>query len=212
MQAQVQGTLARLAVPISLSFAWATLLEDLSVKGHLPLCWSQEESPLRDPRACIVPCAPVQGSWSMLPGALWQKSYFRFSLLFLLIIHAAVFQHFVTISVSFTGGWVFTASSYKLGTWNMRKRRAFFMELLGYWCFKLSTIWYPGNRWQSRPVNLQLAFSLLDNSSPSRGASFINKFMTWLFYHWSFCVDRFEVHDFTRIHKMKQTHGGCVVS
>lgn len=114
-------------------------------------------SPLLKPgRACIVPCAPVQGSWSMLPGALWQKSYFRFSLLFLLIIHAAVFQHFVTISTSFTGGWVFTASSYKLGTWNMGKRRAFFMELLGYWCFKLSTIWYPGNRWQSWPVNLRL--------------------------------------------------------
>lgn len=146
-------------------------------EGSSSLLLKPELSPMWDPRACVVPCAPVQGSWSTLPGVVWQKptsgsySYFYFSLLFLLMTHVVFFQDFVTIPVSFTGGWVFTAPSYKLGTWNTRKRRVIFIQLLRYWWIKQSAIWYPQNQWQNWSVNFQIssfAFSLLDNSSPLR--------------------------------------------
>lgn len=128
--------------------------------------------------------------------------------------HAVFFQQSVSIAMNFTGEWVFTVPRYTLGTWNTRNRRAIFMDCSG--VDDLNWAWwgYSCSQWQNWAVNVQLSsfgFSLLENSSPLREMSSVNKLITQLWDQWSF-LGRFEGHSFTRLYKTKWTRGGCAVS
>lgn len=107
--------------------------------------------------------------------------------------------------MNFTGEWVFTVPCYTLGTWNTRNRRTIFMDCSG--VDDLNWAWwgYSCSQWQNWPVNVQLSsfgFSLLENSSPLREMSSVNKLITQLWDQWSF-LGRFEGHSFTRLYKNK---------
>lgn len=194
------------------SSACTSLVENPLLKGYLPTCWSQGGCSQWERRARVVPCALCKAAVAHCLESGVTEPHFRQLFIFPLfcVISAnntcCVLPAFCCHSNGFHRWMSVHCPTLQTGSLKHKEDKGHFQ-----WS-SLGTdglnwvIQYPWNQWLNWAVDFQtsrFAFRLLDNSSPLRETTFINKFLTGLFYHWWFCADRFEGHDFTRLHKMK---------